>query len=319
MNLKVNDNKIDRITSQTVNGLNITAFLESAAVNTSIPATGYMDVLGFDPSQINVSVDLKRNGTISNLINTNLALLAVQATVMKGGQLWFNGLPVQAKAVDKTHIVKRSVFVYFGGHYNIKGDDELIVNCTVNRGAFGSGINAQNATIQVECNESIGIEYQINKLNIHSITAELNQDKVTLGDNVTSILLHSFEKDWKKTIFRQVSLSSDRLDFTANEQQLELRHWREYPFEIADILFAATPEGSHPLRFPNTFKLFDGGGKDEVDKALLSFTLNPANVLATQNYVFYWTYESSREIVAKAIAMKDKHEDKNVSKLPLSI
>lgn len=316
MNLKVNDNKIDRITSQTINGLNITVFLESAAVNTSVPETGYMDLVGFDPSQINIQVDLKRNGSIMSLVNTNLALLAVDATAMKGGQLWFKGLPVQEKSASKTHIVKRSLFAYLHGHYNIVGDDELILNATVNRGAFGSGINANTATIQIEVNESIGVEYQINKLHIHSITAELNQDKVTLGDNVTDILLHSFEKDWKKGIFRQVSLSSDRLDFTANEQQLDLRHWEKFPFEVADVLFSNTAEGTHPLRFPNSFKIHQ---KDEIDKAMLSFTLNPANVLATQNYVFYWTFETSKEMISKAIEMKSKHDEKNISKVPLSI
>jgi hypothetical protein len=316
MNLKVNDNKIERITSQTINGLNVNVLLESKNVNTSVPETGYMDLVGFDPSQINVQVDLKRNGSISNLVNTNLALLAVEATAMKGAHLWFKGLPVQEKSATKTHIVKRSVFVYLHGHYNIRGEDELIINVTVNRGAFGSGIDANTATIQIEGNESIGVEVQLNKLHIHSITAELNQDKVTLGDNVTDILLHSFEKDWKKGIFRQVSLMSERFDFTANEQQLDLRHWEKYPFEMADILFANTAEGAHPLRFPNSFKIHQ---KDEIDKASLSFTLNPANVLATQNYVFYWTFETSKEILTKAVETKMKHDEYNSNKIPLSI
>lgn len=316
MNLRVNDNKIEKVIGQTVNGLNIAVLLEGKTANTTVADTGYQTTTGFDPSQINLQVDLKRNGKMFNIVNNNLALLAVEATIMQGGHLWFKGLPVQAPAAGKTHIVKRSLFLYFKGHINISGDDELIVNCTVNRGSFGSDINENTATLQIEPNQSIGIEYQLNKLNIHSITAELNQDRVSLGDNVTDIVLHSFESDWNKPVFRQVSLGSDRLDWTFNDQQLPIRHFSLFPHEVTDILLSQTAVGAHPLRFPNSFKVHQ---KDEVDKATLQFTMNSANVQPTRNFVFYWTFETSREMIAKAAEMKDKHDVKNIDKVPLSI
>lgn len=317
MQLKVNETRSHKVENETVNGLNISVLLESEAVNTDVPLTGYMtDGVGFDASQIDLEVVLKRDGKNIVLIAGNLANVAHYFTLERGGYLWRKGLNVQAKAAGATHIVNRMLFVDFCGHLNIKGSDELIVTATLNRAALGDGISSATSLIQIETNQSIGIEHGIYRFNSYAIQASQNSDVVNLGDNVTRMALISYETDYTKPIFRNVSLSSDRLDWTANEQELPLRHWKEFTDNVADHLLSATSTSAHPLFFPHSFLLHD---VNELDRAKLSFTLNSPNVLASKNFVIWTSYETSHEILEKAMQLSAKHERKNIDKVPIAL
>src|SRR5690606_38570864 len=119
------------------------------------------------------------------------------------------------------------------------------------------------STIQVEANHSIGLEYAIHRMEFYAIQANQQSETVNLGDNVTRVALMSFEKDYEKQVFKSASLSSDRLDWTANEQELINRHWDKFDYSLADVLIQDVVDTSHPLYFPNTFLIHD---KDEIDK-----------------------------------------------------
>lgn len=316
MQLKINETRTHKVENETVNGLNICCLLESAAVNTDVPETGYMTATSFDPSQINIEVSLMRNGKSETIINENLAVLAHFWTILKNGMLWRKGVTLQASAVAKTHLVSRSVFIPFAGHINVKGSDVLTVTATVNRGAFGTGVSSATSTIQIETNQSIGVEHAIYKFKSYAIQASQNQDVVNLGDNITRLALISFETDSSKPIFKSASLSSDRLDFTANEQELILRHWDKFPYNSADMAMSSLYGTAHPSKYPSTFVIHD---KDEIDRAKLQFTMNSANVAASQNFVCWITYVTDQAIISKAVEMTQKHNEQNVAKIPLSI
>lgn len=316
MIIKQNETRIEKIKSQTINGLNISVMLEATADNTAIPLTGYRNAATFDPSNISIEVTLKRNGVSYALVNQNLAVIAAYQTILKGGSLWRKGITLRKKAAAVKHLVTRGLFLYLGGHYNLTNEDEILVSCTVNRGTFGTAVSSTESTIQVEANHSIGLEYAIHRMEFYAIQANQQSETVNLGDNVTRVALMSFEKDFEKQVFKSASLSSDRLDWTANEQELINRHWDKFDYSLADVLIQDVVDTAHPLYFPNTFLIHD---KDEIDKAKLQFQMNSLNVNASENFVGYTTFMTSQEMIQKALAMKQKHDVKNADKIQISI
>lgn len=316
MQVKINETRTHKVENETINGINISALLESAAVNNDVPDTGYMTTVGFDPSNVNIEVTLLRKGSNYPLLNSNLALIAHYQTIKRNGFLWRKGVNLQAKSAGTTHMVTRPLFIDLGGHINVSGSDILSVTVTVNRGAFGTGIDASNSTLQIEVNQSIGVEHALYRFNTYAIQASQNSDLVNLGDNVTKIALVSFEKDWTKPIFRSASLSSDRLDWTSNEQELILRHFEKFGDLISDNLLSATATNANPLYYPHTRLLHE---VEEIDRAKLQFTMTSPNVLASQNFVCWTSFETSMDILEKAAAMQNKHNQKNLDKVPLSI
>lgn len=321
MIIKINETRKHEVQNQTVNGLNISALLESAAVNTVVPPTGYNTAVGFDPSQINVEVVLLRTNaqgerSLHTIMNANLAILGQYNTILQNGNHWRHGLILQKRTSGATQIVTRGLFVYFGGHINVKGDDLLTVTVTVNRGTFGSAVSAPNSTLQVEMSSSIGIETALHRFHYYAIQASQNQDTVSLGDNVMRCALLSFATDPEKPVFRSCSFASDRLDWTANEQELITRHLNQFPFNYCDVLLDDVAENAPKLAFPHTRLIHFG---EEVDQARVNFTMVPANVLQSENFVAYTSYITSLEIVKKAADLKSKHDAQDQGKLKVSI
>jgi len=316
MIIKQNETRHEKIRNLTINGLNISVLLEATADNTAIPLTGYRSTSSFDPSNVNIEVTLQRNGIKYTLVNQNLALIAHYQTILKGGTLWRKGLTLRKKDAAVKHLATRNLFLHLGGHYNLQGDDEILVTATVNRGTFGTAVSSTESTIQIEANTSIGVEYAIHQMNFYAIQATQSSDSVNLGDNVTRLALVSFETDFEKQVFKSASLSSDRLDWTANEQELIIRHWDKFPYNIADVLISNVADTAHPLYYPNTFLVHDS---DEIDRARLQFQMNSLNVDASENFIAWTTFITSQELLSKAMQMKSKHERKNVEKVPLSV
>jgi hypothetical protein len=304
------------IRNNTINGLNISVLLEATADNTALPLTGYRSTSSFDPSNVNIEVILKRDGKNYTLVNTNLAIIGHYMTILQGGSLWRKGITLVPKAAGTKHLATRPLFIYLGGHYNLSGQDEIYVSCTVNRGTFGTAVSTTNSKIQIEANPSIGVEKAIHQMHTYAIQANQQSDTVNLGDNVTRIALLSFETDFTKQVFKSCSLSSDRLDWTANEMELILRHWDKFPYDATDVLFQDVPDTSHPLYYPNTFLIHD---QDEIDKARLQFQMNPTNVEASENFVVWTTFQTSEEIIMRAAQRQQKHSERNLNKIPLSI
>lgn len=315
MILKNNETRNMAVKNATINGLNICVLLQGVNSDT-VPLTGYRDLTAFDPSNVSIEVALTRNGQKHILLNTNLALIAHYQTIMQTGRLWLRGGILRKNSDGVAQIVTRNLFLHLGGHYNLNGEDQILVTASVNRGTFGSALSASDCNIQIEANTSIGVEKAIFQQNFYSIQANQNSDNVNLGDNVTRIALISFEKDPAKAIFKSATLASDRLDWNANEQELLLRFEDKFPYSVEDRLTENIQnETQNPFYFPATRLIHDF---DEIDKAKLSFQLYSDNVQASQNFIAYTTFLTSWEMLDKAKNLMDKHSVKNQDKVPLS-
>lgn len=313
MIIRQNETQVHKVKNETLNGLNVMAYLTSSVLNTPIPDTDYGTGVAFDPSMINIQVDLIRDGRVPyNIIGSNLGIVAGYNTILKNGSLWRKGITLVEPAVGAYHSCCRNVFIYFGGHIQVSGNDELRITVTLTRGTFNTGVNATNSSLQVETNQSIGVEHWIPQFRSYAIQEGKTEDTVQLGDNIMRLALMSFEKDWKKPIFNSCTLSSDRLDWNANEQELILRHWDNFPYNSADLVNNDYAVNQHPLYYPNTFVIHD---MDEIDKAKVKFTMVASNVEPSRNFVAYTSYETNRTILEKAAMTKRKHAAKDLEKV----
>jgi len=316
MQIRVNEKRTDNIRNETVNGLNVTVLLSADNVNKSIPPTEYMGKSGFDPANVLINVRLMRKGKIYNMISSNLGVLGAYCSILKNHTLWKHGSVKEKKSNNSKEVVSRSLFIPFFGHHNIKGDDELTVTVNVSRDAFKDGINATESSVLVTANQSIGIETAIYSFHEAVIQQNMSNESFNLGDNVVRVGLMSFELDPLKQVYKNASLSSDRLDFTANEYELELRHLQQFPYNSSDVLLADKSTNGAPQPYPNSYIIHD---KDEIDQAKITINMNSQNVDGSKNMVVWTKFETSAEILIKAQAMADKHANENISKLPAEL
>jgi hypothetical protein len=305
-------NSTDRITarSETINGIRVLALLEAVAANTALPVTAYNTQVDFDPAQIKIEVILMRKNVPHTVFSDNLAVLANWATKQKNAALWLRGIALQEPAANVVAIESRSVFIPFAGHINVGADDELSCNVTVNRGAFSGSLNAQACTLQVEFNNSIGIEWSLPKFQSYPIQAQRNQDTLTLGDNVMDIMLMSFSTDSKKPVFTAATLGSDRLDWQKNEQELILEHFAHHAESTYDGILPANSK--NPFFYPQS-RIIQCG--KEIDRAKVQITMNSVNVLQNENFVCYSSFVQTEEQVNKALAMQNKHQNADLQKI----
>jgi len=316
MIIKLRETRTHKVQNETINGINIVAFLKAADPNITIDDTGYGDDADFDPSAINISVELKRDEGDVNILNTNLGLLAAYNTLVKNGALWRRGITSVQPAADVKHECARSVFIWFGGHINVAGNDELLITITPTKTTFGAQVDVSDSMIQLETNQSIGVEVGVPQFRQFSIQASSGEDTVQIGDNCLRLALMSFETNPVKTIFTSCSLSSDRLDWTKNEQELMLKHFDNFAYNASEKYLDSLAITANPLYYPHSRMIHD---RDEIDKAKVKFTMQPANVLNTKNYVCYTTYVTSDRILAKARNLKEKHAIKDDAKVPLNL
>jgi len=320
MQVRQSEKRIHKVVNETVNGLNIVAHLKASEKNKDILETQYMTGKGFDPSNVTLDVQLRRDGKTRTLVSTNLAVLAHYWTIPMGQSHWYKGKVNEKKAANRHQVLERAVFIPFFGHHNIKGSDELIVTVFCGRGTFNEdgdgsscGVSVSESSLLVVPNQSIGVEAAIYRFHSQAIQANMSDENVNLGDNVERVALVSFERDGTKPIFKSCSLSSDRLDWTISEAELTLKHNQLFPYNSAEVLMSRGWTEDVPKYFPNTFLCHD---KDEIDQAKLSVSLWSDNVKSSRNLVCWTSFETSREMIAKAVEMQNRHNSENVDKVP---
>lgn len=313
MQIRKNEKRIHKVVNETVNGINVVAHLVSSVNNQDIVDTAYMSQTGFDPSNVTIDVQLKREGKTFSLISTNLAVIAHYCAITMGQTSWYKGKVNVLKGASQKQEVERSIFIPFFGHHNIKGSDELIITVFCGRGTFNTGVNEDSSSLWVTANQSIGVETGIYRFHSQALQANQTSENINLGDNVQRVALVSFEKDGTKAILKSASLSSDRLDWTMSEAEVALKHQQFFPYNYADILMSRNWTESVMKYFPNTYLMHD---KDEIDQAKLTVNLHPANVKSSENLVCWTSFETSREIITKAVEMQAKHANENIAKVP---
>lgn len=312
MQVKQSEKRIHKVVNETVNGINVVAHLVASANNTDISDTAYMATNGFDPSNVTIDVQLKRDGKTFTLISTNLAVIAHYATITMGQTSWYKGKVNVPKGASQKQELERSVFIPFFGHHNVKGTEEMIITVFCGRGTFNTGVSLESSLL-VTTNQSIGVETGIYRFHSQAIQANMSDENINLGDNVQRVALVSFERNGSKPIVKSASLSSDRLDWTISEAELALKHQQFFPYNYLDILANNGWTEQVQKYFPNTFLMHD---RDELDQAKVTVNLNSANVESSKNMVCWTSFETSAEIIVKAREMATKHAIENISKVP---
>ncbi|AXH78169.1 MAG: major capsid protein [Bacteriophage sp.] len=309
MTVRYLSSETERLSNQTVSGIDICATLVAKAAYTEISKNEYMPVTPkyFDPSNVHVKVLLRRNGIEHTLISENLALLSRYATITQGRDQWEDG--VRLAPTEDAH----NVYIPFSGntnfpsHINLKGDDILEVYVNVVRGAYGSKLDANACIFDVRATPSIGIETHIPFISSFSVRANQASETVQAGNNVMRVALMSMSDDdlGKPNAFTDVTLNSDRLDISFNSNQLLLQHSKSIEDSVT----------THANNV-DTYLIHED---IEVDNCKISLKMNPKNIRENTIYVVFSRFLTSLDILQKAQAMQVKHESADLAKAPVSL
>lgn len=311
MTVKYLSSETERLQDQTVSGLDI-CFTLIAKTDTGFDAGSKNDYLSdtpkfLDPSNIHIKVTLKRGGKDNLLISENLALLGKFATITQGRDLWEDGVKLG------TREMLHSVYIPFSGNtnwdncLNLKNGDILETYVNVVKGAYGAELDANACICEVRSSPAIGIETMTPYITSYSVRANQQSDLIQAGNNVSRIALISMSNDNTNipNAFTDVSITSDRLDKSFNSNQLILEHSK----------FIEDRSKSHADQV-DSYLLHENV---EIDSCKIGLKMNPVHIRENTVYVVYSHFETSLEILQKAQAMAEKHESKDIAKLPVTL
>ncbi len=305
-----------KVQNESLNGLNVVVNLVASANNVDIADTQYNTGTGFDAANVNIEVTLKRDGRITTLISSNLGILGHYFTITGGANSWYKGYATVKKGAAVKQEMIRSLFIPFMGTLNLRGTDELMINVSNGNDIFNTGVDRTLSSILVTHNQSIGYEKGIYKFHAHTLQANMSNESVNLGDNVQRVALISFEKAATKRIFKTASLSSDRLDFTKTNAELQLGHEQFFGYNFSDSLARVTQGEDIVKIFPSSLLVHDF---HEIDQAKINVSLDSANVLASQNFICWTSFETSIAQLVKVAEMSKKHQAEYIEKTPQTV
>lgn len=321
MIIRLDETRNQSITNNTINGFYLTVLLTAVSNNYLIKKTQYGTGLDFDASQVNILATLKRDGKTYQLFNTNLGILGGFHSQMSGGKNWQLGTDFVRPAVGSKHKNIRTLFVSLGGHQNLKGTDEIFIECTVGRNSFqASTLDASACYIDIKPAFSIGKEVGIFQLFTETIQAGTTTDTFNLGDNVMSIRLLNFEdSDETLQIVQNVRISSDRFDQTFNLPDLVARNMLLYGNEPYNKPYDRTTgvvTDSYVPANPQSFVILD---EEEIDGATIDIAFDGSKVNASKNFLVYRKFDTSLEIIQRSQQLEAKHMEQNLAKLPVTL
>nr|5OAC_A Chain A, Major capsid protein [Bacteriophage sp.]5OAC_B Chain B, Major capsid protein [Bacteriophage sp.]5OAC_C Chain C, Major capsid protein [Bacteriophage sp.]5OAC_D Chain D, Major capsid protein [Bacteriophage sp.]5OAC_E Chain E, Major capsid protein [Bacteriophage sp.]5OAC_F Chain F, Major capsid protein [Bacteriophage sp.]5OAC_G Chain G, Major capsid protein [Bacteriophage sp.]5OAC_H Chain H, Major capsid protein [Bacteriophage sp.]5OAC_I Chain I, Major capsid protein [Bacteriophage len=308
MTIKYLSSETEKLMNQTVSGIDV-CFTLIGVDDDSFASGSKNDYISdtpkfLDPSNVHIKATLKRGGKDYVLFSENLALLAKYSTITQGRDQWEEGVKLAAK--EMVHLV----YIPFSGntnwpaHINLKDNDVLEVYVNVVRGAYGAELDANACICDVRTSPSIGVEKFIPFMTSYSIRANQATDLVNLGNDVTRIALLSMTNDVSNipNAFTDVTLSSDRLDKNFNSNQLILEHSKC----IEDSVRSHANEVDSYLIHEDI----------EIDSAKVHLKMNPAKIRENTIYLVRSHFQTSLEILQKAVAMEEKHQSADIAKVP---
>lgn len=305
----------------TTNGILVTVYLLAAASNTAITPAGLVR------SEITLKAELKRNKTVTQIVQDNMNVLGLFSAKNYGLRDWINGNKITIAAVGVVEDMICNVFVNFGGSINLKGQDELVVTMQCGFSAFGAAFSQANSFIQFDANMSMGYEDGLPQISSQVVQTNITSEKYYPGDHVGKIMFLNFDKDnITSQVINTLALTSDRLDMSMNffnlmnrdrnvllPQRMEERYTTT-AYDPATLAFG------YQAQFPQTFCLFaspDGNGV--INNVTVDVSYAGANVAASQNYVVWQSFIVSKASIARAVRREQKHNAENFNSLPASV
>ncbi|MDN4163964.1 hypothetical protein QWY31_00545 [Cytophagales bacterium LB-30] len=301
--VKVNETESLKLSSGTVAGFSVVAFLEQTAVNTPFAA----DQL--DLSELNLKCVLKRNGVQETLFQDIAVPLVAISNYDRSGFVHLASDTVHYKTILAHGIAtKAQAIVPFvidlGGVLNLKGGDELIFMVQPKNGVFAAAINSSTSFFEFDVIRGIGVESYIPYIKTESITAGKGQDTFSIGDNVKQIMFVNADKTGvldADQVIQNFDLSSDKLSFSDTYRQLQAKR---------DASFA-TKEQSDARR--QTFLLFED--EQDIDQVNIELQFVGANVNTSKNWIVYRSFRTNAEKVIYAAQKQAEHAQENLVKL----
>jgi hypothetical protein len=250
-----------------------------------------------DYTAITVKAVLRRGGRDLVLFNETLKNLVSLSEWDSPIWEWLNGNTnplVLSGALLAPAVMLVPIKFDFGGIINVDNDDELTIQVRLGEGCFSATQTTQaNCFAEFDVIEGVGLEVETPYINSRVIEAGQSNPTFDLGENVKEILICNYDKvDFKTAtaVLQDMSIDSDKWSRNDSYSEMIARNFAQFH----DTIQATTRYQS--------FRIYSGY---ELDNVKLNLKLNSANVAASQNYVLWYSFTTSDNLVTKA-AVKSK-------------
>lgn len=187
--------------------------------------------------------------------------------------------------------------IRFGGGIVLKRGDKIILEVTINSGAYGTNCD-DDSYMLIEPNEVVTNQMFVPKLEVFPIPVTESKLSLNLGDNVQTanlICIDAANEKETTAIFTDVEVVTDRL--TYDRTFAEMRSLRSL-----DI------DWDNNTRY---YQLLKG---EEFDDVQVNLELTPANINSDKNFVVVRSFETDRDIAEVGRARFIKHEGRKARK-----
>ena len=306
LNLQSGENSSMVIKKRTVRGLSVRLVGVHA---TAATATANTD---FDLSKVRIKATLERGKAQYVLCNERLDILAMDSAfdtadfdfVAVGSTTRIIFL-AQTAGVKEVAMIPAEVD--FGGHINLRKDDEITVEVFPSAGVFGANLDQTNSRVEVDWKESVGIEQYVPLIRTQFLKPAESDVELSLGDNVATCRIINTDKTAvleAQAVIDNVSVSTDRFSMTTDYRDLMQKRIKLYP-NVVDA-----------QKRLQSFELLEGSDFDNVNIKLKTIA---GNVAASKTCIVYRTLYVDRTIAELADVTQRGHAVKRMRKIGIGI
>ncbi len=286
LQVKQGETKTFEFSNVSISGISLDSFIQHTTANTAFVAGD-----GFDYNNIDVNIQLHRNGRKHEIFHDNVLPALLASNFHKSTfQYLYNksGNPVgtvtlaAASGVDETAIVPAKLD--FGGVVNLKGSDKITVEVRVGDSVL---TNADSSTsyITIDYIPGVGLEWETPVIKVVTVDDSQKKQTHSFGMNVTELTFINLDKTSNLVadqVIDNIDLDSDRLSLDLTDKELHA---------IRDTEFQAKGVGQERCQ---CFSLLRG----EVDECQIVVDYDTANLNGSKNF---WV---ARSFVHDPIAIK---------------
>jgi len=316
MIVRVGESQRLDVNSGTVGGILLHAYMVGAAVNTEIVGSDWLSQL------FQCKTTLHRKGIDYTIHNDNLLLLGTYNMRKNSYERFLNGYDLVLPGVATANIKIRAVYIKFRSPIRIGQGERLSMEFTANTGMFSANVNTSLSYVDFIQSPTIGYEYGIPQTKFSVIQTNASNQEGVNCDNVKHIEFINFDQDdWTNQVLSNISLSSDKLNYSATVNQLIASDGVKWPMNKPYRFSTGLPAtGFAPQMgldwLPQSLTIFEAGDPvHALNQARVMLTFNSANVNASQNYIGFDTlYVDPRSVMA-SVNRQAKHAKENIARL----
>jgi hypothetical protein len=307
MNIRHLETKNTKVSSQTINGFSVKAFLYANAFAEGDTTYGSSKL---DFSKVSVKAILNRGGQDYILFQDNLKVIGLASNLNTRGQLAFYSEHDHLTKLDDGKALV-SFNIHLGGHIHITGEDYVYVEVTNQNGLFDPAY-INSSFLEMKALKSVGYETFIPSIKSLNIQAGTTSEVYSLGDNILRTVLLNYDKvDFTQPVLQNLNFASDRLNEGYTYYDIINMKDQSFPKMPVNLSTdeATILESDQSFTLTDFHQVFNG--------VVLSMQFDGTQVAASQNFIVYWSSKTSLAQLQKAAALEQKHNDAAISALPL--